>query len=46
LAPNYSLSATAYTQNGAKQTCESHTSAPRDLAAGATLQPISFNACE
>ncbi len=46
LVPNYSVSATAYTQNGAKQTCESHSSAPQNARAGATLQTISFDACE
>jgi hypothetical protein len=46
LAATYSVSATAYTQNGAKQTCESHTSAPQDLTANAALQPITFSACE
>ncbi len=41
----YTVSATAYTQNGAKPTCESRTSAPRELNGGA-VEPIQFTGCE
>jgi hypothetical protein len=46
LAPNYTVSATAYTQNGAKPTCESRTSAPYDLSAPGVSKPIVFTGCE
>lgn len=42
---NYSVMATAYTQNGAKPTCESHHSAPLELKTG-NPQAIVFNGCE
>jgi hypothetical protein len=42
---NYSVMATAYTQNGAKPTCESHNSAPLEMKTGNT-QAIVFNGCE
>jgi hypothetical protein len=42
---NYSVMATAYTQNGAKPTCESHNSAPLELKNGSP-QAIVFNGCE
>jgi hypothetical protein len=46
LTSNYSVSATAFTQNGAKQTCGSHSSPPQEVKSGAALQPITFSACE
>lgn len=46
LARNYTVSATAYTQNGAKPTCESRTSAPYDLSAAGVSKPILFTGCE
>lgn len=46
LAPHYSVSATAYTQNGAKPTCESRTSAPYDLSNAGESKPIVFTGCE
>ncbi len=45
LTPNYTVSATAYTQNGAKPTCESRTSAPRERKNG-NVEPIQFTGCE
>ena len=46
LEPTYSVTATAYTQNGAKQTCDSHSSPPQDVNPGRKLQPITFSGCE
>jgi hypothetical protein len=46
LAANYSVSATAYTQNGAKPTCESRTSAPYEVSAARATKPIVFTGCE
>lgn len=46
LAANYTVSATAYTQNGAKPTCESRTSAPYDLSKAGESKPIVFTGCE
>jgi hypothetical protein len=42
---NYSVMASAYTQNGAKPTCESHNSAPLETKNG-SAQAIVFNGCE
>ncbi len=46
LPANYTVSATAYTQNGAKPTCESRTSAPYELSKADASQPIVFRGCE
>ena len=46
LAANYTVSATAYTQNGAKPTCESRTSAPYELSNADSAKPIVFTGCE
>jgi len=46
LAANYSVSATAYTQNGAKPTCESRTSPPYEVSAAGVAKPIVFTGCE
>jgi hypothetical protein len=46
LAPNFTVSATAYTQNGAKPTCESRTSAPNNVSAAGAAKPIVFTGCE
>jgi hypothetical protein len=46
LAAKYSVSATAYTQNGAKPTCESRTSAPYELSSAGTAKSIVFTGCE
>lgn len=45
LTPNYTVTATAYTQNGAKPTCESRNSAPKALS-GAAVESIQFTGCE
>ena len=41
----YSVMASAFTQNGAKPTCESHNSAPLELKSG-NVQAIVFTGCE
>ncbi len=48
LPATYTVSATAYTQNGAKPNCESHTSAPVQLnpQSKTAPQPIVFKGCD
>jgi hypothetical protein len=47
LPTSYSVMATAYTQNGAKPTCDSHSSAPLELnPQTANPQPIVFKGCD
>jgi hypothetical protein len=48
LATRYSVVANAYTQNGARPTCDSHASAPLELqqAGGAAANAIVFSGCE
>jgi hypothetical protein len=43
---NYSVMASAFTQNGAKPTCESHNSAPLELKGGGNAPAIVFSGCE